>query len=71
MGHLETLPHLYEPGATYLPVRWDFADVDEVVRSALSDDALRARIAAEAFRRVRDYLDRRAFVGDAAFLFDG
>lgn len=71
MGHLETLPHLYEPGVTYLPLRWDFEDLADVVTAALADTALRARIAAEAFGRVRDYLDRRAFVGDMAFLFDG
>lgn len=70
MGHLETLPDLYEAGVTYLPVSWDFADLDAVVQGALDDTALRARIATEAFRRVRNYLQTRAFPGDIAFLFD-
>lgn len=70
MSHLETLPDLYEPGVTYLPVRWDFADLEEVVRRALSDDALRARIARTAYDRCADYLNGDRFVEDVAFLFD-
>ena len=56
MSHLETLPDLYVPGVTYLPVRWDFADVAEVVRTALTDPERCAAIAAEAHRRVAEYL---------------
>lgn len=71
MGHLETLPDLYEPGLTYLPVRWDFADLAEVVRRALSDEALRSRIAAEAHATVARYIAAARFVDDMGFLFEG
>lgn len=70
MGHLETLPDLYEPGVTYLRVRWDFADLEEVVRGALADEERCTRIAAEAWRRVAAYLAEDRFVDDMAFLFD-
>lgn len=69
MSHLVTLPDLYEAGVTYLPVRWDFADLEDVVRGALADDALRARLATEAHRRVRDYLRSGEFLRDMGFLF--
>ena len=70
MSHLETLPDLYEPGVTYLPVRWDFADVADVVRAVLTDPQRRASIATEAHRRVADYLRAQCFVDEIAFLFE-
>ena len=70
MSHLETLPDLYEPGVTYLPVKWDFSDLEEVVRGALADEALRSQIAREAFRRVSDYVSKERFVEDVGFLFE-
>ena len=69
MGHLGTLPNLFEPGVTYLPVRWDFSDLEEVVRSALADPDRCDRIAATAWQRVSDYLHADRFVDDMAFLF--
>lgn len=70
MSHLETMPHLYEAGVTYLPVQWDFADLEEVVRSALADDARCRTIAAEAWNRVSSYLRNKRFISDMAFIFD-
>lgn len=70
MSHLETLPDLYEPGVTYLPCRWDFADLEEVVRGALADEERSARIAAEAWRRAADYIRQDRFVTDMGFLFE-
>lgn len=70
MSHLETLPDLYEPGATYLPTRWDMEDLDEVVRGALADPDRLRRIARAAFDRVADYLRAGRFAADSAFLFD-
>ena len=52
MGHLETGPELYESGVTYLPVRWDFADLEEVIRGALADEARCRQIASAAWTRV-------------------
>ncbi|MEM9759770.1 MAG: glycosyltransferase family 1 protein [Pseudomonadota bacterium] len=70
MSHLSTLPNLYEPRETYLPVAWDFSNLEEVVREALADDALRERLAIAAFDRVADYLRKGNFVNDMADLFD-
>lgn len=62
MGHLELLPGIFEPGVTYLQVRWDFADVAEVVRAAVANQHLLSSIAVEAHRRVRTYLGEGHFV---------
>ncbi len=69
MGHLETHPELYEPGVTYLPVRWDFADLEEVIRGALADEARCRQIAATAWARISGYLREARFVDDMGFLF--
>jgi hypothetical protein len=34
MGHLETWPPYYEPGVTYVPYKWDFSDMGEVLARA-------------------------------------
>lgn len=66
MGHLETLPDLYVPGKTYLPVKWDFSDLEAVVRGALADPEAQRRIALNAFHVARDYLREQRFVADMA-----
>lgn len=66
MSHLETLPDLYRPGETYLPVRWDYADLGDVVRQALADPAGMRRIAEAAFEAGRRYLASAQFVRDSA-----
>jgi hypothetical protein len=48
MEHLETVPDIYRAGETYVPVRWDLADLEETLVRWLADDEGRARIAANA-----------------------
>lgn len=62
MGHLETRPGLFVPGETYLPVKWDFSDLEQVVRTALANEGLRRHIAQRAFAVCRDFLGSAAFV---------
>jgi len=70
MSHLKTLPDLYEPWVTYVPVQWDYSDVGPAVANILSDQDARSRIANEAYRRVKTYIDDAQFVTDMAFLFE-
>ena len=70
MDHLDTLPDLYERDVTYLPVRWDYADLAEVVTRALGDAALRERIARAAWERIHHYLARDRFLDDMAPLWE-
>lgn len=48
MSHLETWPDLFVAGETYLPYRWDFADLADVTARALRDEASTRAIAARA-----------------------
>lgn len=69
MSHLETSPDIYVPGVTYLPVKWDFSDLQEVVDLAMRSPDLCRTIAQEAHRRVADYLGTAQFVRDMGVLF--
>lgn len=48
MGHVETAPDIFVPGVTYVPVRWDYADLPEVCARYLADAEARRRIVARA-----------------------
>ena len=69
MGHLDTLPNLYRPYETYVPVAWDFSDLDDAVSWALADEGRRETMARTAFAAVRDYLANDRFVEDMYFVF--
>lgn len=66
MSHLDTTPNLYKPGETYLPVKWDFSDLEQVVRKALSDPEYCEQIARNAFRACKEYLNAASFVDETA-----
>lgn len=70
MSHLVTLPDLYVPGVTYLPVRWDFSDLEEVVRGILRDAPRRHAIAHEAWTRVAHYIREGRFVDDMSDIWN-
>lgn len=57
MSHVETDPNIYIPFETYIPVRWDLADLDARVREALADPARLKRMADRAFAVVREHLE--------------
>ena len=69
MSHLDTLPDIYRAEETYLPVKWDFSDLEEVVAWALDDEALCRHLTQNAYRAIADYVRRDRFVDDVAFLF--
>jgi hypothetical protein len=70
MDHLESSPDLYLPHETYAPLRWDMADLGDVVARLLADDAERERLATSAFNRIADYVRNERFVDQMAFLFE-
>lgn len=69
MSHLRTRPDIYEPGETYVPVRWDFADLPDVIAGLLADPDRQAQLATTAFERIASYLAEERFVDDMAILF--
>lgn len=70
MGHLDSQPDLYRAGETYLPVRWDFADFEDVVRHALANPQILRNIAQAAHQACRDYVVQNSFVDQAGRYLD-
>lgn len=68
--HLETRPNLFENNVTYLPVNWDFSNLEEVVEQAMANPELCNCIRNEAYNRVFKYLEQKTFVEDMAILFE-
>lgn len=62
MGHMKTLPNIFVPGVTYVPVRWDYADLESVCAEYLADDAKRAQITSRARAVVLESLQASWFV---------
>lgn len=58
MSHLLTHPNIYVPHETYVPVRWDFADLESQCERYLKDACARKRIITNAVAAWQDYLDR-------------
>ena len=62
MSHVTTLPDLFVPGETYLPVAWDYSDLSDVAGGILADEARRQRIVATARERLLKALTQDSFM---------
>ncbi|MCU0566877.1 MAG: glycosyltransferase [Oculatellaceae cyanobacterium Prado106] len=62
VAHVETYPNLYIPGETYVPVTWDFVDVEEKCRYYLTHPTEAQRIAHNARQAYWNYLKQGEFV---------
>lgn len=69
MGHLDMDPMVHIPNETYVPVKWDFSDVEDKVMALLQDEDLRCHIAENAYNLLRRYVVSKEFVGKFAYLF--
>lgn len=63
IGHLRTRPDLFVPYETYIPVRWDYQDLEAQCLPYLMDEPMRRRIAMEARNRLLNSLKPEWFVG--------
>lgn len=70
MDHLETLPDLYQAGVTYLPCRWDFSDLENIVHNALSNYEKHFECSINSYDICRDYINNDKFINDISFIFD-
>ncbi len=52
MAHVETAPDIFVPGVTYVPVRWDYADLPEICARYLAQADERRRIVERAYDAV-------------------
>jgi hypothetical protein len=66
MGHLDIEPAVFIPGETYIPIRWDFADLAEKAALVAKDEALREHITRTAYQNIQNYLRGDGFVNQMA-----
>jgi len=62
MDHLEAAPNIYVPGVTYVPVKLDWSDLEEVCAYYLSHEKERRAIAEAALAAYRIWFDDGAFI---------
>ena len=62
MSHVETAPDLFIPDETYVPLKWDFADLPPVVADILANEPRRRRIVTNAYDAMRSYAVSNRFV---------
>lgn len=64
MGHIETSPNIFRPHVTYIPVKWDLSDLEEVCRFYLNHEDKRREIAENAYAVLDNYYTSFGFAGD-------
>ena len=69
MSHIETAPDIFIPNETYVPLRWNFEDLQSVISSALADQTTRLRIVKNAYGAMRGYAISNRFVDQLDRLF--
>ncbi len=69
MSHIETFPDVFVPHRTYMPLRWDFADLGDAVETLLSRPALQRELAANAYETLHDYARDARFLDHLDRLF--
>jgi hypothetical protein len=62
MAHLETMPDIFRPFETYVPVRWDLSDLEDTVRYYIAHREERLKITTQAISVVHDYVTSRGFL---------
>jgi hypothetical protein len=62
MNHIRSHPDVFVPGETYVPVRWDYADLVETCTRYLDQETERARIAGNAYQVLANYYRDDTFV---------
>lgn len=62
MSHVETRPNIFIPYETYVPVKWDFSDLEEKCTFYLENHDHRARIVEQAFKTLDEFYQSKEFV---------
>lgn len=61
MGHVETTPNIFVAGETYVPVRWDYADLAECCERYLVNEPARRRITERAYTVLAESMGASGF----------
>jgi hypothetical protein len=62
MSHIETIPDVFIPDQTYVPVKWDYSDLDEKIDYYLSHENELNEIVQNAYRLIHEYCMRGSFI---------
>jgi len=62
MSHIKTVPNIFIANQTYVPVRWDYSDLEEKCAYYLEHEDERRRIASAAFEVLGGYYGRKGFL---------
>jgi hypothetical protein len=66
MSHVQTLPNIFQPFTTYVPVKWDFSDLKEKCEHYLSNENERLRIVQNAYECLDEFYRCEGFVKNMA-----
>lgn len=70
MDHVETYPNIFVPYETYVPVKWDYSDLQGKIDHYLANEEDRRRIVENAYAVMRNYFDEAAIVKKFIELLD-
>lgn len=62
MGHIKTVPNIYIPYETYVPVKWDFSDLAEKCEYYLENSEERTRIVNNAYSTLSKFYEEKGFL---------
>lgn len=62
MSHLEVFPSIYRPNETYVPVKWDYSDLEEKCKFYLANEDKRNKIINNARLYYFDYFRNNCFL---------
>lgn len=69
MSHLQTNPDIFTENETYVPLSWDFSDLQEVVDFYINNDDERNRIVANARQVIHEHVNNHGFIRQMAPIF--
>ena len=70
MSHVETNPDIFRPHETYVPVQWDYADLEEKCSYYLEHEGERQRIVDQAFKAVDEFYKNGGIIKSILNLLD-
>lgn len=62
MSHVRTQPDIFVPYETYVPVKWDYSDLNSQCIRFLADGAARRRIVTQAYDALSTFYEKQVFL---------
>ena len=62
MSHIKTRPDIFQPYETYVPVKWDFSDLNETCLHYLNNEKEIKRITENAYEVLNDFYKKNKFL---------